>query len=475
MKRITALFLALLTVVTLASCGTKPSDTADEFEYSGELFGPVDVGEGIEKIYVGLDTGFVYVFKESETKIPYRSYASSGFDDVENSIKSITAADADFDGYTDLIIPFRRIDDYQYYYVYLWNNDGGGYSLVPSASSIGNLEVRDGYVAGVVSEHGSYEQRELVWKDGELVGRNEEDEWIGTAREYVEGYLGKDAFSLTPAGDELIDMALSRRYFVTENGEVTSYIAVTYDSTRAFTSPLTNVYTEIVEDGGEYREGESFPKTGNGGVAAGHEYVYYSELSAGQKEYYDLIAEMLRNYDEIAFESPDAPAAMEAYMKDHPEASLCFVPQIVGYSVKGKYLYTWDNYSDETSKDVLAEKMNEYSERISSAVGEMPVGLSPLEKYVYLAQKLHHLAEEEHHEGKEGGMSIYLPGDSLDERAAKTYAYMCEKAELYCTRDGEFNYIMEGGEKRAVRIYDTFTFSGGSDEWFEAYFAEEEK
>ena len=475
MRKITALVLFLLTVISVSSCGTKLPGPADEFEYSGELFGPVSVGEGIEDVYVGLDTGFVYVFRGSEKKIPFQSFATSGFDDVENSIRSIVAADADFDGFTDLIVPFRRVGDYQYYYVYLWNSGNGGYMLVPSASNIGNIEVHDGYIAGIVTEHGSSELRELVWKDGEFVDRNEDDEGIATAREYAAGFLGDDPVSLTPAGDELIDMALSRLYFVTVNGEVTSYIAVTYDNTRAFTSQLNGVFTEIVKDGDGYKTGESFSKAEYTGVAAGYEAVAYSELSGEQKEYYDAIAEKISNYDTVEYKSSDAAAAMKAYVKDHPVASLCFIPQIEGYSVKGKYCYTWDNYNDLTSKDVLAEKMNEYSQRMSETVGEMPVGLEPMEKYVYLAQKLRHLSEEEHHEGRENGMSVYIPGDSLNERAAKTFAYMCEKAELYCTWDGGTNYIMDGGKVRPVRVYDAYPFPGGSDEWFEVFFAEEER
>ena len=473
MKRITAILLILVTVFSLASCKSGKTDEPEAAEYAGELFGPVAVGEGEEDIYVAVDTSFVHIFKASETKIPFQSFTTSGFDDVENSAKSVIPADVDLDGYTDLIIPFRRVDDHQYYYVYMWSRENGGYTFIPSASSIGNIEVKDGYIVGVTAEHGSYEECEYVFENGEFVNRNSEDEGIGTAREYAEGLLGKDTFSLIFARDELIDMALSRLYFVTEDGEATSYIAVTYDNTRAFYSPLSDVYFEIVKRDGEYKKGDSFSKMEYNGTAKGYESAALSKLNENQKVYYDMIAEKLLAYDKIDYESPDAAAAMEAYMKDHPVMSLCFVPEIIGYSVKGKYVYSWDNYNTETSKDVLAEKMNEYSERISSVVGEMPTGLEPIEKYVYLAQKLHYLAEEEHHEGKENGMSVYIPGDSLDEKAAKTYAYMCEKAELYCTWDGAVNYIMDGDEVRAVRVYDAYPFAGGSDEWFNEFYAEE--
>lgn len=474
MRKITALLVALITLFIFASCGSGETGEPEAAEYDGELFGPVAVGDGEENVFVGVDTSFIHVFRESDTKIPYQSFTTSGFDDVADSARSIIAADATSDGYTDLIIPFRRVDDHQYYYVYVWNADSKGYVFVPSMSSVGNIEVKDGHIKGFASEHGAYVEKEYYFENGDFAAA-EEDEGIATAREYAQGLLGKDSFTLTFARDELIDMALTRLYFVTEGEEVTAYIAVTYDNSRAFYSPVSDVYFEIVRRDDGYKKGESFSRMEYTGEVTGYKAEAFSKLSENQKEYYDMIAEKLRAYDEVDFESADAAAAMDAYMKDNPVTYLYFVPETEGYSVKGRYCYTWDNYDYDVSLGTLSEKVAEYSERISAVVGEMPTGLEPIEKYVYLAQKLRSLSEEEHHEGKENGMSVYIPGESLNERAAKTYAYMCEKAELYCTWDGGTNYIMDGGKVRPVHVYDAYPFPGGSDEWFEVFFAEEEK
>ncbi len=472
MKRIIALLLALFALLSLASCGSAQSND-EKMEYKGELFGPVSVGEGIEDVYVGLDTGFVYIFKASDTETPSQYFTTSGFDDVGNCLRTIRAVDADFDGFSDLLIPFRRVDDYQYYYVYLWSPASDGFILIPSMSSIGNIEIFDGYLTGVSAEHGVYAAVKYTWKNGELKEDEETDELLSQAREYARGLLGKDAFSLTFARDELIDMTISKLYFVTENGEAVAYIAASYDGSRFFYSPLSSVYFEIIRDGDTYSKGQNYSKLEYDGTVVGYAREEYSKLSANQKEYYDMISEKLNAYVPFEFESSDAVAALGAFMKDNPVWYLCFIPETAGDRAAGKYVYSWDNYNYDTSKEGLSEKMREYSERISSLVSEMPTGLEPIEKYVYLAQKLRVEAEEEHHHGPEDGLSVYIPGDSLFERAAKTYAYMCEKAELYCTWDGGTNYIMDKTEKRAVSVYNTYAYDAGSDGWFEEFYAGE--
>ena len=107
----------------------------------------------------------------------------------------------------------------------------------------------------------------------------------------------------------------------------------------------------------------------------------------------------------------------------------------------------------------------------------MPEGLEPIGKYVYLAEKMYIESEEEHHHGTgEDGIALFIPGETVEERAAKTFAYMCETAELYCTwnEDGP-NEIMDGTEKKTVSVYETYSIPAGSEEWFNAFFKGENK
>ncbi len=400
MKKTIALLIAAVCLISLWGCGGEPEDEAPPVKYSGEYFGPVKVGEGADDVYVGLDTAFIYIFTGENKEEPSQMFTVSGFDDVGSCLKGIKADDASADGYTDLMIPFRRVDDLQYYYVYVWDNDTSSYVLIPSMSSVGNLEVTDGCLKGIASEHGAFHEVEYIWENGRFV-EDEGDEYLQVARELAAGMLGGADVTLTFGRDELIDMTISRLYFVSEGADVTSYIAVSYDKTRGFFSPASSVYFDIVRDGDKYKKGDSHKKMEYEGIPYGYGEAEYDKLDGNQKEYYGMIGSKLHAYDKIDFESSDAAAAMNAYMKDHPVWSQCFVPQIMGYSVGGYYCYTWDNFNTETSKETLSEKMDEYSKKVSDVVSQMPTGLEPIEKYVYLAQKLSVISEEEHHHGKD--------------------------------------------------------------------------
>jgi|GEM_PF-2520918 len=473
MKKIIALLFAAAVMFSFAGCESERSGD-EKVKYDGELFGPVKIAENVEDVWIGLNTGFVNFFKDSDRENPSQSFTTSGFDDVANSMKSITSEDVNFDGYSDVVIPFHRYDDFQFYYVYIWDKDNASFSYYPQLSGVGNLAVGDGFLSGIANEHGAYFETKYFWEDGKLISEEESDENMHLAKEYTEGLLGKEGLNVSFSRDELIDMTISKLYFVSDAEGVIAYAAVSCDNSRVFYSPLTDVYFEVERDDDGYKKGLSYSKLPYSGVPNGYSAEAFSSLDASQKDYYDMIGEKLGSFDEISFESPDAAAAMEAYLKDHPVWYCCFIPKISGYSVTGSYCYTWSNYSDDVSVEVLSEKMKEYSDKINGYVSEMPTGLQPIERYVYLAQKLRLLAEEEHHHGSDAdAMGLYIPGDSLNERAAKTFTYMCEKAELYCVWDGDYNYILDGAEKKRIAVYDTFAFVPGSDEWLNAFWAGE--
>ena len=477
MKKAFVILLAALMAFSVAGCGSGKGDNEETFVFNGELFGPVKIGGGEEDVFVGVDTSFVHIFKASDKDNPSQSFSTTGFDDVENSAKSIVTDDVNFDGYADITIPCRRAYDLQYYYVYLYNPDGASFSFVPELSSIGDLTVEDGFLKGIAEEHGAFAEMKYYWKDGSLEEEQQTDESMRLALECASSLLGKDGLTGTFARDELIDMTISKLYFVCEGNDPVAYAAVSYDLSRIFYSELSGVYFEVVKDGDGYKKVQSYSKLEYEGVPYGYPAKGRDSLNDNQKEYYDIIAEKLVNFDPISIESPDAAAAMTAYLADHPVCSLVFRAEIEGYSVKGEYYYSWAPYESDISKDVMSEKMNAYSGKIADLVSQMPTGLEPMEKYVYLAQKLRLASEEEHHEGVgEDGLAVFIPGETVDERAAKTFAYMCEKAELYCTwsSDGT-NEIMDGEEKKTVSVYETYAFPAGSDEWFSAFYKGENK
>ncbi|MBR6917968.1 MAG: hypothetical protein IKN38_07260 [Clostridia bacterium] len=473
MKKLICILLALSLVPFFAGCGEEEAKTPDEVSYYGEKYGPIKINDGTDGIYIGVDTGFIYIFDEADTETSIQSFVTRGFDDIEYSKQAIRTDDMNFDGSRDLAIPFRRLDDHQFYYTYLWNNDTGMYTYDPDLMQIGDLEVCDGYLTGVKGEHGAYEEMNYYWQDGKLVSEEAFDQCAEAASAFAASLIEGGA-TVSFARDELVDMTICKLYFASAADEVKAYIAVSYDCSRAFYSPATDVYFEIKPDGDGYKTGQSYSKLAYGGAVLGYSREAYSSLSDNQKEYYDMIEEKIKSFETIDFESPDAPAAMEAFMKDNPVWSWCFIPKIVGYSVTGRYYYAWADYEENVSGDVLSEKMDEYRKKMTDVVSEMPTGLEPIEKYVYLAEKLQVLEEEEHHHGSSGdGYDLTIPGDSLYERSAKTYTYMCEIAELYCTWDGGLNHIMDGAEKKTVDLYNAFVYPAGSDGWFEVFYAED--
>lgn len=413
----------------------------------------------------------MFFFKESGKETPDQYFPTSGFEDVAYSADNVRAEDVNFDGYFDIVVPFRRLYDLQFYYVYVWDGASGLLRFVPDMTNIGDFKVGDGIITGYYAEHGEPEQFEFVWKDGNIVNVGEVDETVSIAEEYAREYLGSDDVRAVFVRDELIDMAISRLFFIYEKEEIVSYIAVSYTKDRVFASPMTDVYTELIRDGDALREdGEYSREEYKEGDKYGYVREGYLNLGEKGKELYDEIASEIAAFEPVDIQSPDAPAAMDAYIKDNPLCSLFFVPEISGYSVKGKYYYSWEPYAAQADAETMRGAADEYSVMMEGAVSEMPTGLSQTEKYVYLAEKLRLLSEEEHHTGTDSVAGLYIPGDSLGEKAAKTYAFMCELADVYCTWDGEINCIIVDGEKRRVNVYDTYPYSPGTDGWFEKFY-----
>ena len=480
MKKIIALVTALIfAALAAAGCAGETKNvpaSSDEPRRAPDdgFFGPVKIAEGIEDVYVKVETSFVSVYKASDLEEPSQQFPTSGFDDVNNSARAIVTDDMNSDGYSDLTIPFRRMNDMQYYYVYLYAPESDSFTLFPEMSKIGNLTATDeGYLVGYSSEHGA---TKYYFVDGELLDEAQTDESLATAISYAKGYLGDDDLTADFIRDELVDMALCRLYLVTRSGENVAYVAVSYDLTRVFYSELSGVYFDLEYDGENFTRGVgNYSKMEYTGNISGYESKGHEALGAAGREYYDMIGERLSEFAPIDFESPDAVEAMSAYMHDDPVWYCCFTPKIEGSSVTGRYYYTWATYEDDISSEVLRTEMDKYSARIGEIVGEMPTGLEAKERYVYLAEKLRYLAEEEHHKESTDGFALEIPGETVDERIAKTFAYMCKKADIYCTWDGNYNTIMDGDTERTVSVYSTFRIVPGSDEWFDAFYVEDRK
>lgn len=81
----------------------------------------------------------------------------------------------------------------------------------------------------------------------------------------------------------------------------------------------------------------------------------------------------------------------------------------------------------------------------------MPSGLSDSDRYIYLAQKLTSVYLSEQSHGSDGVFGLLVAGDGENERFAKTFRTLCEKANLYRTVSGSLNIIKIEGEKNGSR------------------------
>ena len=77
----------------------------------------------------------------------------------------------------------------------------------------------------------------------------------------------------------------------------------------------------------------------------------------------------------------------------------------------------------------------------------------------------------EHHEhGLGDGFGTLIKGDSDNERYAKTYCYICEKANLYCKATGSTNIIKSGAEDVEVDLHSACRCIPGADDWKAAFY-----
>lgn len=478
MKKIIAVLLLAALLFSFAGCAseneTDEKDKENEVKYTGELKGPFFPSGSENGYLVGIDDSFIYLYKDSDREHVFQYYSVSGFDDTAYSLSGVRSEDINFDGFSDLVIPFRRVDDLQYYYAYLWDGEKGNYSLCADVMGIGEFTVCDGWIEGKEYFNGELITVKYMWEGSELESEAETDRIAALALDIAKGLTGKDGLSVTYTRDDLTDLTLTRLYTVSEGAKSIAYVAINYDMTRFFWSEMSEVFFEVsLDENGKLIKTQSYSKMKYDGVPYGFSEEEYGKLSSTEQNYYDMIREKLLAFENISYESAEAVTAYKALIKDHPIFSNYFNGEVMGNTLTGSYFYQWSTYSEEISPDVISEKLEEYRNLIFSYVESMPLGLEPIERYVFLAQKLQHECAEEHEHTVKDGFGIQISGDTSGEQIAKTFAYMCELAELYCTWDGGYNMIMAGTELTKIDLYESSRCEAGSDEWLSAFYAED--
>ncbi len=401
----------------------------------------------------------------------YQTFQHSGIESLEATKNGIMFEDVSFDGFTDVLLPQRKLGEIQYYYCYIWNEEDKIFRMNMDFLNIGNPVINENFISGTVSEHGTEHEAEFYYEDGHFVSDHEHhDEYLEVALTYMRGFLGKKEIECQFTAWELIDVSICKKYYVLENGEPIAACAVNADGSRVFYTPLTEAYTEIIFSEDSYSEStESYGKMEH----TNENFTYVAEgfesLSDSGKEVYGNFYNELSAYKEFELTDAAEITALYAVFSDHPEFYNYYRVEEKHGTVSATLFCKWAPYKAPEASE-LTEAANEYDAFIDEVVSSIPVGLEPLEKYLFLAQRLELMSKG--HEGDEVTFELLISGDSQGEKIARTYKLMCEKAQLYCTYEGNLNTILSDGEKVTVSVEKSFNHVPGNEKWLSAFFME---
>lgn len=401
----------------------------------------------------------------------YQTFQHSGIEDVEISKNGVMFEDVNFDGFTDVIIPQRKLGELQYYYGYLWDEEKKVFIMNLEFLNIGNPVINENSVSGTVSEHGSEHEAEFFYEDGHFVSEHEhEDPYLEVAEAYMKGFLGRDDVECLFTSWELIDSSICKKYYVTENGEPFAACAVNADGSRVFYTLLTESYTEIIFAEDAYSESaESYGKMEHTNENFTYVAEGYESLSDDEKDRYGALYSDLTAFKELETVAAEDVSALYAVFSDHPDLYNYYRVEEKHGIISAKLFCKWAPYKTPEASE-LTEAVTEYDAFIDGIVSSMPVGLEPLEKYLFLAQRLELMSKG--HEGDEVTFELLISADSQGEKIARTYMLICEKAQLYCTYEGNVNTVLVNGEKVNVSVEKSFNHVPGSEKWFSAFYME---
>ena len=472
-KRFLSVVCFVIAAICLAGCNKAENGEQKPVIEKNDPVGPYNVCEGYD-FYFDVTDSYIAVYKAEDTEEVFQCFNHDGVEDAAYSLEALRFEDVNFDGCPDLLVPWKRVDGLLHYYAFLWNTQYNEFTTAPSLAAVGTLTVCDGYIEGErLSESGEIYKVKYYWcDDGALEEESAADDDAAAALEFAKALTGEEEVSVTYDGDALIDKTLCRKYSVISGGEQISAVALNYDYSRLFAADDNMVYFEMKKSDDGFKKEASFSTDTYGGEPYGYFCEEYALLNEREKELYNEIYLKVMNVESFSYDSEDAVKAVTALCKDHPFVDCFFEPCIEGTKLSSSYFYSWAPYvaKEDADADVIKSAVAEFEEYIDSIVSAMPAGLSGTDRYIYLAQKLQtvYLNETEH--GAEDNFGLLVKGDSENERFAKTYCMICEKANLYCTVSGSKNIIKIIDEKTEVDVRNACRAIPGSEEWQKTFF-----
>ena len=474
MKKIRIILITLI-LAALILCGCEKNDGVKTPPIDPEtLAGPFSLFDGGMTFRIKLEEDRITIYEDGSYDTVFQTFPHSGVTDVQISTDSLKFEDFTFDGFADFYFHQRDVDGISYYYGYAWDEEAKAFYLVTDFLKIGNPVLGENCVLSTEIHNGETVTVEHYFEDGKFTHEHvEEDPYLEVANTYIRGFYGKNELKCEFTAWELIDSAICKKYYVYEGETVIAAVAVNGDGSRVFYTLLTDVYAEILKDAESYVQGEeTYAKMDHTNEVFTYVATGFEGLSEADRELYGTMYGDVMEFKPAEYTAANAEAVLTALFKDHP-----VMHNYVRYTEKGGIITTeffvkWAPYKTPVPDDIK-DAVNEYDAYTDEIINSIPVGLEPMEKYLFLAQRLQLLTKgHSHEEGEECDeplFEILISGDSKGERLARTYKYLCEKAQLYCEYDGKENTILQSTTKFTVNLEEAFRYAPGSEKWLEAW------
>ncbi len=476
MKKTSTLIILLILAFALILCGCEKEDGVKTPPIDPTtLAGPFSIFEGGMTFYVDVQSNRAVIYEDGSFETVFQTFSHAGVADVEISKAGIKFEDFTFDGFCDFYFPQRTVDGIQYYYGFIWEEETMSFVMEVDFLNLGNPTLGENCILSTEVHNGETVTVEYYYKDGKFTHEYiEEDPYLPVAKTYIKGFLAKEDLEVEFTSWELIDSAICRKYYVYEGETVVSAVAVNADGSRVFYSPLTESYFEIIKEGEAFvQSDESFGKMPHTNEVFTYVPTGFESLSEDDRELYGKMYADMIDLTAAQYTEATAETVIEAVFEDYP-----VLRNYVRYKDKGGIVTTefyvkWAPYKTADAEEIKAA-VKEYEEYTDEIINTIPVGLEPMEKYLFIAQRLQLLTKGHNHDhsGEDCGeplFEILISGDSKSERLSRTYKYLCEKAQLYCRcEDGE-NVILQGTTYFEVDLEEAFNYAPGSERWLEKF------
>ncbi len=172
--------------------------------------GPYTLANG-DSFYFDVTDSYVVIYKSDSPDTVFQAFGHIGVESTQNSLNGMRFEDFSFDGNSDLLVPWKRENGIVRYYGYIWISDSKIFEYVPSATSVGNLSVGDGFLEGeCLSVDGETYKVKYTWNGDGTIEEQSADGYASAVLEISKAIFDKSPLDAEYAGDILINKTLCK-------------------------------------------------------------------------------------------------------------------------------------------------------------------------------------------------------------------------------------------------------------------------